>query len=354
MEYPENWFDQVETSVISQYQNLSLKGDIDNSILAGFLLVDDSKKSINVISMATGTKLMSGEQRAKMAKNGPFFVHDCHAEILAHRAFQIWIWENLEEYFPNGELDHHYSLHFYSSQPPCGDCCVHINENEINVETGAKPFGWDQSQLAASPPNIVRGKPGRGSRSQSLSCSDKICIWLNTSLEGSYLSKMIKPLHLSSLCIGGGNKESISRALYDRIGKNIINRAEIFIGDSKWNQCDESPSASSFAWWSGCSNFGEKITPKFGRKYGVIEKNQTKEKFLSPLCDAMMMMRFCKHENINEITLRDSKKLATEYQSSKERVVSKLLEYGGSLATKFIDEQNWIFKMSNFNGGVTK
>lgn len=405
-DFPENWFDNIESTIIKQYDFLKLKGDIDNSVLAGFVLFNSNKNSLNVISLATGTKLMSGDQRQKTAKIGPALIHDCHAEILSHRGLQAWIWNSIndsnvfecknDKYY----LLPHLSIHFYSSDPPCGDCCVHIakqshksvqnesndqvqqgnEENKqvdkndtqplISVQTGAKPFGWDQNQLFTSPPNIVRGKPGRGSRSQSVSCSDKICLWINCGLQGSLLSSIVPSIKISTISIGNGCVETLHRALIDRISqyksedqnessnqkssekvddKNFDIKDDensllrIFVKKPSWEQKNLSPSASAFVWWDGCQKDGELIAAKFGRKLGVTEKKQEDPRMFSDICDAVMLQRYCKYNGIKNITLGDAKSKNPDYNQKKNKIKKILESYGGQWASKFPEEKEWLY-----------
>lgn len=366
LEFPSNWFEQVESSIIRQYKDLQIKGDIDNSVLAGFILLDSNAKTIKVISLATGTKLMSGDQRKQTAKIGAALIHDCHAEILSHRGLQAWVWDHLDsEYFELSDgkyrMRSNFSIHLYTSDPPCGDCCVHVFDNSendspiVSVQTGAKPFGWDQSQLSTSPPSIVRGKPGRGSRSQSVSCSDKITLWIHIGLQGSLLSKYISFLSLSSIVVGNGNLSSCQRALIDRITshQNIEtispNLPKIFVSQTKWEEKNLSPSASSLVWWDGAPKKGELIAAKFGRKLGVTEKKQGDPRFFSTICDALMLKRFCIKNEIKQISLHDAKKSCVDYQKRKEDIKTILIGYEGVWATKFSEELEWEYKITNID-----
>lgn len=336
---PAGWFDQIERCVIKQYDALKLKGDIDNSVLAGFVLFNTEDNSLSVISLATGTKLLSGTQRSENASIGPIFVHDCHAEVLAHRALQCWIWDNLDSYFSEKKLPPHLSLHFYSSSPPCGDCCVHEVDGAVSVQTGAKPFGCDQHDLLRTPPNVVRGKPGRGPRSQSVSCSDKVCLWLNVGLEGSLLSEHVHNLKLSSVCIGGGDPNSCERCFFGRL--QATPDVRIFTGKSSWADRNESPSASSFVWWANAPKNGEMIVGKTGRKYGVIEKRKMNPRFFSGVSDAMMMHRYCTKSGLAAVTLNDIKSKMGDYATRKSAVKDKLLSYGAPWCEKFTEERQW-------------
>ncbi|KAH0794753.1 tRNA-specific adenosine deaminase 1 [Histomonas meleagridis] len=343
--YPADWFNQIESAVISQYNILHPKGDVDNSVLSGFLLFDNNTQALSILSLATGTKLMSGDQREKTSSIGPVFLHDCHAEILAHRGFQVWVWNNLDMIFQNGELPPNLTIHFYSSTPPCGDCCVHQVNNTVLTQTGSKPFGCDQSQLSTTPPNVVRGKPGHGSRSQSVSCSDKLCIWVNCGAEGSLLSNFVKTIKISSICIGEGTLETINRAINERVN-NKENKTKIFVGQSKWKQKDNSPSSSSFVWWKGCQKNGELIAAKYGRKLGVIPKRQEDPRFYSLICDAAMLNRFMERaENKENISLKNTKEKETEFSRRKNEIKKILIGYGGDWAKKFQQEREWILNM---------
>lgn len=340
-------FSEIENAVITRYETLKLKGDIDNSVLAGFLLWDSEKRSLKVISLATGTKLLSGTLRSENASTGPIFVHDCHAEVLAHRALQCWIWDHLDSCFSEKQLLPHLSLHFYSSSPPCGDCCVHEVNGSVSVQTGAKPFGCDQHDLLRTPPNVVRGKPGRGPRSQSVSCSDKVCLWLNVGVEGSLLSEFVHNIRISTVSIGGGESASCQRSFFGRL--QAAPSAAIFTGVSSWADRNESPSASSFVWWENAPKNGEMIVGKNGRKFGVIEKRKENPLFFPAVCDAMMMHRYCKRAGITETTLDEIKSKMTDYKARKKTVKDKLLSYGAPWCEKFEEERKWQWKVECMN-----
>lgn len=334
------WFSIVEKAVIEQYTKAKIKGEVDNSVLAAFLLYDENSNFLQVISLATGTKLMSGDQRESSKDNGPAFIHDCHAEILAHRCFQLWCWDQIEKkdgVLKDGVLAKNYSLHFYTSTPPCGDCCVHVDkEGNVHVDTGAKPFGCDQNDLASTPPNIVRGKPGRGSRSQVVSCSDKIAMWLKVGVEGSYLSNYIH-LELSSLVIGGGKLESCKRSLFERMKNEHV--IPITCLESNWKSDITCPSSSSFTWF--LNGNAELIAPKFGRRVGVIPKNQLNPRFLPSMCDAMMARKYALKEGIESATIRELKEKAVDYQKRKAEAKALLLSYGGEWSKDFTEEKDW-------------
>ena len=348
----DEWFLNVERTVITQYNKVKVKGEIDNSVLAAFLLYDKAKSVLKVLSLATGTKSMSGDQREQSQENGPCFIHDCHAEILAHRCFQLWCWNQLQYHhqnedsddfiFEDGHLKENFSIHFYTSTPPCGDCCVHVDEkeNKVSIETGSKPFGCDQNDLFKTPPNIVRGKPGRGSRSQTVSCSDKIAMWLKIGVEGSLLSNFVH-IELSSLLVGDGKKETCERSLFKRMNnEEKMKQIPIVCAATRWNSnIAVTPSSSSFTWFLGGNP--ELIEPKYGRKVGVISKNQLNPRFFPSMCDAMMAKRFCLMNNIKCASMSQLKSVNSEYCERKKEAKDILLSYGGEWSKKFEQEKEW-------------
>lgn len=322
---------------MTQYELLKVNGDIDNSVLAGFVLADASENTLTTIALATGTKVLNGTRREEVANIGPLFVHDCHAEVLARRALQCWIWEHLDSHFVDGELQPHMSIHFYTSSPPCGDCCVHELQEGTSVQTGAKPFGCNQSELMKSPPNVVRGKPGRGPRSQSVSCSDKVCLWLNVGIEGALLSHYIKKLHLACVYAGGSRLETLERAFFSRVGRNA--HTKVVVDVSSWSERNESPSAASYVWWEGSQ--GELIAAKCGRRFGVIAKRETDMRFVSRVCDAKMLERFCMRRGVTDMTLGEAKSSATAYLDRKSAIKTAMIAHGAPWCVKFEAETNW-------------
>ena len=358
IDFSENeWFLLVEDAVIKQYNKVKVKGEIDNSVLAAFLLYNKEERSLKVLSLATGTKSMSGDQREQSQENGPCFIHDCHAEILAHRCFQLWCWNQLqyhqikrnkndfdEDVFEDGHLKHNFSIHFYTSTPPCGDCCVHVNEEDgkVIIETGAKPFGCDQNDLFNTPPNIVRGKPGRGSRSQVVSCSDKITMWLKIGIEGNFLSNFIH-VELSSLLIGDGKLETCKRSLFKRINnEEKMKDIPIVCHATTWeSNIKTTPSSSSFTWFLGGN--AELIEPKFGRRVGVILKNQLNPKYFPSMCDAMMAKKLCLMLNIKNASIKQLKSRNPEYNERKKQAKEILISYGGEWSKKFEKEKEWVY-----------
>jgi len=105
------------------------------SVLAGIALRSASD-ALEVVALGTGTKCLTAKAIAAERSGG--CLHDGHAEVCARRAFLRYLLAQLRlhaggdaarsvlEPRPGGgyALKAGYSVHFYSSQPPCGDAAI--------------------------------------------------------------------------------------------------------------------------------------------------------------------------------------------------------------------------------------
>lgn len=197
------------------------------TVLSGIVL-ENSLNELSVVSLCTGTKCLSGKELMNTKYNEiGIRLSDSHAEILARRAFQRYLYNEINFLLNKQESDifiltnerrinlkNDISFHFFSSQTPCGDCSIiskintsndvdsnrlfkkmklinnkecdgNLDDDKIEFEndihrTGAKCIGNDERQdlhLSGENYHVVgplRTKPGRGDRTLSLSCSDKM------------------------------------------------------------------------------------------------------------------------------------------------------------------------------------
>lgn len=261
------------------------KPDKDNvfTVLAGFVAVIDRTDGtpadtplIEVLSLATGTKCVSEDM---IDDRTGLVLHDSHAEVLARRGLIRYLAEvicqiSLTPAFVEdarcplqlnctGDCDESpryrwkdtWRLYLCISDSPCGDGTIYGGQEGVMTFTGAKlaaapssrssSDAADNGTAANGDSNLIasdlciresgaqvigamRLKTGRSDirhRSQSKSCSDKICRWRVLGLQGQALYPLVGcvPLHGvlvaadPSACTSVAQEVALSRAVHQRI-----------------------------------------------------------------------------------------------------------------------------------------
>ncbi|KAM7359041.1 adenosine deaminase, tRNA-specific 1 [Cochliomyia hominivorax] len=250
---------------IDKFKNLPKTGkptEKEWTILAGIVLYNKQTEKAEVVSLGCGTKCIG---RSKLCPHG-LILNDSHAEVMARRGLLRYIYHQLRksrENAKNGEnlfvwspeqrkfqLKEEYSLHFLSTQTPCGDACI-IDENKNDecreepvekrckkeevknvdtnvgclidsVYTGAKLIGSQHSDAMEQVIGAVRAKPGRGERTLSMSCSDKIAKWQIMGVQGALLDCLLSaPIYFDTFNFWG-HKDivTLERAIWKRFLNN--------------------------------------------------------------------------------------------------------------------------------------
>ena len=193
-----------------------------------------------VVALGTGTKCISGES---ISESG-LAVNDCHAEVVARRAFMRFLYSQLSlcttgkentsifEKQPSGRwsVKSGITFHLYISTAPCGDARVFSPSDEITpAASDAHPLRQSRGQVRVK---IEAGEgtiPAEsqqqtwdgilsGERLYTMSCSDKLARWNLLGLQGALLSLYVEPVYLRSIIIGSLFQEQhLLRAVYNRI-----------------------------------------------------------------------------------------------------------------------------------------
>ncbi|XP_066599678.1 tRNA-specific adenosine deaminase 1 [Prorops nasuta] len=331
--------DDVAKLCIKKYETLAKTGKPINNewtVLSGFVL-KATDGSFSLLSLATGTKCLGGSEILKNKQDDiGAQLSDSHAEVLARRALLRYLYDQLEIALNGKQSDIFYvddtqqfkiregiSLHFFSSQMPCGDCSIFLkreatvvlspaklrklennekyelearrtSEQDTTIEdiyrTGAKCIGTESNQdpkLPGKNYHVVgplRIKPGRGNPTLSLSCSDKLAKWNVLGVQGALLSILIPKLKIATIIIGGDTpycKEAMERGIYKRFnileGPKVLQASYCFVDKKGCGRTHPCP--SSIIW---CSVQHRNIeTAVNGRKQGATNKRKGQNLLIS-------------------------------------------------------------------------
>ncbi|XP_001356244.3 tRNA-specific adenosine deaminase 1 [Drosophila pseudoobscura] len=213
------------------------------TVLACVVEHNRQTRDSRVVALGCGTKCIGYTRHCPKG----FILNDSHAEVLARRAFLRYLYHELEHdrIFQwaakrgSFDLSAHVEYHFFSTQTPCGDACIveesvarvvekkakrqRLDENSEIVYTGGKLIGGQMSEDMTDDmqqtPGALRTKPGRGVRTLSMSCSDKLARWNVLGVQGALIDSLLsKPIYFSTLnfCCTEARQESVERAIYKR------------------------------------------------------------------------------------------------------------------------------------------
>ena len=107
------------------------------TVLSAFVLQDHKAEKFEVIALGTGTKCLGQNEISDFGD----LVHDSHAEVIAKRAFVLYLMDQAKKTFEGQKsileqqqdqqtkshllkLSEDYDIYFYSSFPPCGDATI--------------------------------------------------------------------------------------------------------------------------------------------------------------------------------------------------------------------------------------
>ena len=193
--------DEVADAVIAKFRLIHSQPVSGQIVLAGMVAVINAA-SVQVVSLGVGNKFEPAGAKREEA------LRDCHAEILARRAFKLFLLrehekltkggENSDFFFltDNGRLGAFSSVQWvlYISSCPCGNACVRRwgDSPKETFDTSLLPFEMPPKVPHATFLAHARheGQTALSVKGEStiLSCSDKILKWSVNGLEGVGLS----------------------------------------------------------------------------------------------------------------------------------------------------------------------
>ncbi|XP_077292509.1 adenosine deaminase acting on RNA isoform X2 [Arctopsyche grandis] len=224
--------DRIARIVIEKFNEL-LQADpvhIRRKVLAGIVMTSGTNyEHMEVIAVSSGTKCVSGERLSTCG----LAVNDCHAEVVARRCFQEFLYDCLKdiaessdgrgqrsnplEPAPDGgyQVRGSYRFHLYISTAPCGDARIFSPHEETCRPPDRHPNRQARGQLRTKIESgegtiPVKSSDGiqtwdgvlQGERLLTMSCSDKVCRWNVLGLQGALLSIFLRPIYLESIVLG--------------------------------------------------------------------------------------------------------------------------------------------------------
>lgn len=337
-------------------------------------IVQEQNSNFEVVSLGTGSKCIG---KTKMCPKGTI-LNDSHAEVICRRAFIRYLYTcmtrdslifSFNEHSNKFSLKPNIKFHFFTTRVPCGDAAIFPKENDedisgvimsSNVEedipskkrkiddiyrTGAKCLEHDSKQDLKTVGSdyhvfgVVRTKPGRGDRTASVSCSDKLAKWCHLGIQGALLMVLLEsPIYLSSFTILDEPEfcqEALSRALYGRLdnvelllpfSRNILDVYKINIDFPYSKKQDNQPCSSSIIWFKTHKEKFLEVAVN-GRRQGATKKHLFSEKGQLKICKLELFKMFINklkefsipvpsQGDLDTLTYSDAKKISIIYQKN--------------------------------------
>ncbi|SCU86374.1 LAMI_0D01794g1_1 [Lachancea mirantina] len=195
------------------------------TVLAAVVAIDTDNDTLRLVSAASGVKATPDED---LKRSQGRILHDCHAEILALRAFNAVVLRQIK-FLANGcdtpedidlveKIDESFRVRLrwkfalYISKLPCGDVSMSFDAgDEMKFEESdllqyIKPTNRFilRGRFNHSKRGFVRTKPGRQDSSPtfSKSCTDKLCVRQVLSMLNSLTWSLLKqPVFLSYVVV---------------------------------------------------------------------------------------------------------------------------------------------------------
>ncbi|XP_037905780.1 tRNA-specific adenosine deaminase 1 isoform X1 [Hermetia illucens] len=364
--------DQIFKLCIEKFNSLPRTGKPTTNewtVLSCIIQCDSNSKNAKVISLGTGTKCIGSDQ---LCEKG-LILNDSHAEVMARRGFLRYLYASIRNYLSDGSplayneqtgkysIKNGISFHFFSTHAPCGDATIvskSTGDEEIEPGTkkmklspeftdnftGAKLIAANENtDLMSQDEGAIRTKPGRGIRTLSVSCSDKLSRWNILGIQGALINIFLdKPVYFETLTFSGQVSEiSVKRALYGRWRKVSFNSERYKLQMPRINICspdlkfefeqttETDPSPASIVW----ADVQEKPleVAVSGKRQGVTKSKRNTisgalriskvwlfHEFVSTLSSQPSLQKsfYPNSDDFHKITYKEAKFCSEEYQSA--------------------------------------
>ena len=228
---------EVQQLTCEKYNEVSSTVGLDaeklRKVLSSVVMVTENSGK-KVVAIGTGTRCISHNY---LNEDG-LAVNDCHAEVVARRAFVRYLYAQLQLCAKGKEKDSIFrrtlsgkyklqsgiSFLLYVSKAPCGDASafgtgVDLHPNRIKRrKTRAKIDGGEGMVRVPEKLPLWKNLKDGKERLLTMSCSDKIARWNVLGTQGSLLSLYTDPIYFKSIIIGSVfNENHLKCAINQRV-----------------------------------------------------------------------------------------------------------------------------------------
>ena len=345
----------LSEEVYSRLTSATPNADKLRKVLATVVMMKNNELSL--VALGTGTKCIRAHCLSKYGDA----VNDCHAEVVARRAFVKYLYVQLRHYVDQREsiftktpmsekcmLKDGISFHLYISTAPCGDARTFGSVSDAHPNRASRGLARvkiEAGEGSVLPPkevpiweSLTEGKQ----RLYTMSCSDKLTRWNVLGVQGSLLSIYIDPIYFASITLGSAfNYEHLLRAVYTRVKMisdlphhYMVKCPRLCNGSSLQPLCHirKSPK-SSLNWYSDKDAHLETVDCQTGRQSQVrrsrLCKHSLFQDFLQ-LWDKLVPDGTETGEYLQMYSYGQVKSLATDYQKAKEKLFNCYRSHCGS------------------------